>query len=228
MTPTTDRADMSDRRDHRPGEPASRDVTAAADTSAITQLLLREREGRDRGWWQQMREALDPDAHIRIAWFNGRAEEFIDRSEQMSKGALVARHALGPVVVYLGGDRAAATVAAQIEIRLPVDGVEADLTSHARLLYRAERRESGWRLLGFTAIYERDALTPSIPGQRLDVDVTELERLRPSYRMLAYVLGRSGLAVNQELPGDDRPDEVEALYRELFEWVGVASPDERR
>jgi hypothetical protein len=39
--------------------------------------------------------------------------------------------------------------------------------------------------------------------------------------MLAYVLTLQGYRVNGELPGEDRPEQMAALYRELYDWAGV-------
>ena len=37
----------------------------------ISQLVLRERQGRDRGWWDQIRSCLAEDASVRLSWFRG-------------------------------------------------------------------------------------------------------------------------------------------------------------
>lgn len=47
--------------------------------------------------------------------------------------------------------------------------------------------------------------------------------LRPSYRIAAYLFGERGYSVNQELPGDDRPEQVAALYRDAFEWASLTN-----
>ena len=41
------------------------------DIAEVTQVVLRERRARDRGWWDQMRECIAPDAQIRLSWFRG-------------------------------------------------------------------------------------------------------------------------------------------------------------
>jgi hypothetical protein len=33
-----------------------------------------------------------------------------------------------------------------------------------------------------------------------------------------------GYAISQELPGDDRPEDVAALYRDAFVWAGLGPP----
>lgn len=186
------------------------------------ELVLRERQGRDRGWWDRMRACYAPDSAVRLSWFRGSGEEFVARSREMAGRGDVARHRLGPPVVDADGDRAVAEVPAAIEVRTVLDGVEVDLTSYARLLYRAEVRSGRWLITSLDPVYERDVLTPVVPGT--PVPLPSLEGLRPSYRFLAHVLGTRGYPIAGDLYGDDRPGEVAELYDSLFTWLpGKAS-----
>lgn len=203
----------------------SDELRATADKTANAQLAQREREARDRGWWRQMRDCYHPDAVVRVSWFQGTATEFVDESERMGGHGNLARHRLAATTVYLGSDRAVVTAGATIESRSVIDGVEADLVSYTRLLYRTERRDEAWRIAGLDCVYERDTLTPALPGQRLPLAAEALASFRPSYRMLSYVLGRScEYSIDPDLPGDDRPDQVSALYEEAFIWAGLRPP----
>jgi hypothetical protein len=193
----------------------------AADVSAITQLILRERESRDAGRWGPMRECFHDDALIRISWITGNADEFVNGSRDMAKRGVLAKHRLGPVLVRHRGDRAVATLGGVIDIPVKLDQSDAHLSSHARFYYRAERREQRWRLSSFEAVYLRDELLPSVPGQKLVVLPSELTKYRPSYRLLSYVLSRNNYEVNPDLPGDDRPESVQKLENEVFGWAGV-------
>jgi hypothetical protein len=193
----------------------------AADVTAITQLILRERESRDEGRWGPMRECFHDDALIRISWITGNADEFVNGSREMAQRGVLAKHRLGPVLVRHHGNRAVATLGGVIDIPVKLDQIDAHLSSHARFYYRAERREQRWRLSSFEAVYLRDELVCCIPGQKLIVLPTELARFRPSYRLLSYVLSRNRYEVNHDLPGDDRPESVEKLENDLFSWAGV-------
>jgi hypothetical protein len=115
-------------------------------------------------------------------------------------------------------------MSAIIEIPATIDGVEMNLLSYIRFVYRAERRDGRWRLYSFTAIYMRDELTPAIAGHSITVDPRDLQPFRRSYRMLSYVLSRSGYKVDGALAGDDRPDLVQALMGEVYGWAGF-QPD---
>ncbi len=196
-------------------------VLDAADISAITQLILLERESRDRGRWARMRECFHDDALIRISWITGNPDEFVNGSIDMARRGMLAKHRLAPVLVRLGTNRAIATLGGAIDIAVKVGGVEAQLSSYTRFFYRTERRTQGWKLSSFECAYMRDELVPSIPGQTLSIKPAELTGFRTSYRMLSYVLRQTGYDVNSELPGEDRPESVLALENELYDWAGV-------
>lgn len=196
-------------------------VLDAADVTAITQVILRERESRDKGRWGPMRECFNDDALIRISWITGNADDFVNGSRDMAQRGVLAKHRLGPVLVRRHQNRAIATLGGVIDIPVKLGEVDAQLSSYARFYYRAERRENRWKLSGFEAVYLRDELMPSVPGQSIVIGPEELKPFRPSYRLLSYVLSRNGYQVNSDLPGDDRQETVDKLENELFTWAGV-------
>ncbi|MFL4497294.1 nuclear transport factor 2 family protein [Streptomyces sp. VTCC 41912] len=189
------------------------------DVTAVAQLILHERRARDRGWWDLMRECLAPDAAIRLSWFRGRGAAFIAASQEMAARGDAATHVLSPPIVDVAGDRAAVEIGAAIHLRSELHGVEVDLTSHARLLYRAERRAGRWLTTSLDPVYEYDSLAPSIPGTPVRLEADVLARARPSYRMLTCLLGAKDYTIADDLYGDDRPEPVRQLYRRLFDWL---------
>lgn len=193
----------------------------AADISAITQCVLTERESRDLGRWARMRDCFHVDAIVRISWFQGSGPDFVERSIDMAQRQVRATHRLGPVAVRLNGERAVASLGATIDIPGTLDGVDIVLSSHARFLYRVERRDGRWRLSSFEAFYLRDELHPQLPGQAVPVTPEHVAGFRPSYRMLSLLLTRQGYTVNHELPGIDRPETVDAMCREVYGWAGL-------
>ncbi|MFJ1766942.1 nuclear transport factor 2 family protein [Amycolatopsis sp. NPDC088138] len=88
-----------------------------SDVTAITQLILHERQGRDRGWWDQMRAAFRPDSTVHLSWFTGSGAEFVKRSEAMSARGDLSVHRMAPPVVTVRGDRAHAEASASIELK---------------------------------------------------------------------------------------------------------------
>jgi len=200
----------------------TRAVLVAADISAITQLILTERESRDLGRWERLGECYLPDSHVEISWISGTGAQFVAGSIEMARRGVKARHRLGPVLVRLNGERALATLSGIIDIPGEIDGVEFCLSSHARFLYPVERRDGRWGLMGFYGIYVRDEISTRIPGQHLPILARDLATFRPSYCMLSWLLTRQGgYAVNNELPGIDRPEAAEALERQLLAWAEV-------
>jgi hypothetical protein len=197
-------------------------LCAAADVSAITQLILTERESRDLGRWEHLASCYLPDSHVEISWISGTGAQFVAGSIEMARRGVKARHRLGPVLVRLNGDRALASLSGVIDIPGEIAGVEFCLSSHARFLYPAERRDGHWGLKGFYGVYVRDEIITSIPGERLPILAQDLTGFRKSYRMLSWLLTRQGgYVVNNDLPGVDRPEAAEALEQTLLAWAGL-------
>lgn len=190
--------------------------------SAISQVVLMERQGRDRGWWEQMAARYAPDSQVAISWFRGTGAEFTELSRQQSTRGVAPVHRLSPPAVHVDDDRAFLDVPVSIEARVVLAGVEVDLTSSARLLYRLERHESGWLITHVTAIYERDRVQPVVPGAEVKLDEQRLAQFREPYRYLAYQLTESGVPIKDDLYGLDQPERVTALYEETFDWLRTA------
>jgi hypothetical protein len=190
-----------------------------SDTEDITQLVLRERQGRDRGWWDEMERCYWPDSRVTISWYDGDGPGFIAASKAMSGRGVASVHRMSPLVVRVRGDRGWAEAPALIEVRAAVDGVPADLISAARLNYRLERRDGRWGIAALTCVYERDTLTPTVPGAELTVPAAELAGFRPSYALLSWYLVRAGYQAGNGLLGDDEPAARDAFYTATWAWL---------
>jgi SnoaL-like domain len=199
-------------------------VLEAADVSAVSQLVLRERLSRDFGLWEQMRDCFHDDSVVRISWINATGPEFVRRSKEMAERNVKASHRLGPILVTLASHRAIAQVRANIDIPFTLKGIEVMMSSHAHLLFRAERQGEMWRLSGLDAVYLRDEIAPVMPGQTVAIDQEEVKAFRPTYRLLSYCLASGGFPVRNDLAGVDRPDLVDTLVREIYGWAGLAPP----
>jgi hypothetical protein len=103
-------------------------------------------------------------------------------------------------------------------------GIDVMMSSHAHLLFRAERQGEVWRLSGLDAVYLRDEIAPVMPGQTVAIDQEEVKTFRPTYRLLSYCLASGGFPVRNDLAGVDRPDLVDALIREIYGWAGIVAP----
>jgi hypothetical protein len=188
----------------------------------ISQLVLRERQGRDRGWWDQMRSCFAEDAAVRLSWYRGTAEGFIAESEKMAGRGDSSVHRLSPPVVDQQGGRALVELPAIIEMRTVIDGTEADLESRARLYFRTELRAGRWLITAIDPVYERDTLNAAHPGVALPVGPADVAAYRPSFRFLSYVLAKRGYAIGEDLYGDDRPGEAARFYAQARDWLRSA------
>jgi hypothetical protein len=194
-------------------------VVPAAEAYAVEQVVLHERQGRDRGWWEQMRECFWPDSTVRLSWYDGDGPGFVAGSEAIAQAGLVTTHQIFSPAVHVRGDKALVEAPAIVRAPIVVDGVRGDILSHARLNYRLEHRVGEWRILSLDSVYEHTTLTPSVPGERIEVPAGELARFRASYAILAWDAGRSGRSVSEDLLGDDRPEPVAAFYAGLRKWL---------
>jgi hypothetical protein len=201
-----------------------RAVLEAADVSAVSQLVLRERHSRDFGLWQQMRDCFHEDSVVRLSWIDASGPEFVRRSEEMARRNVNVSHRVSPILVTLAGDRAIAQFTGAINIPFTLNGTEVMVSSHSLFLFRAERREQVWRISGFNMVYQRDEIAPVIPGQAIAIDPEAMKSFRPSYRLLSYCLTAGGFPVRNDLAGIDRPELVDALMREIYGWAGLVPP----
>lgn len=190
-----------------------------ANVADPVEVIAHEREGRDRGWWDQMATCYHSDSRVRSMWFTGTGQQFAAASREMAARGDHARHRLSVPSVHRHAERAVVTMPMAIELRIDMHGVEADLVSYARGIYRLERRDGRYGICDLSTIYERDTLTAVTPGDSIPIDRPRLAAQPPSYRMLAYYFGERGYDVDPDLPGDDRPESGDALLAEAFDWL---------
>ncbi len=189
------------------------------DSNEIAQVILKERQGRDRGWFEQEVGCFHDDSRVRITWFDGPGAEFVRMSSERFAEGVRPSHRLSPPVVHVSEHRAIAEVPAEISVVQDFSGVKAYIIAYTRLLYRLEKRDDVWKISQLDCIYERDTLVPVTYGSTIDLDPDILGRFRPSYMYLGYHLHDIGLTVREDLFGDDQPDAVAALYGGSFAWL---------
>lgn len=199
------------------------EYAAALDASIVIQVVLVERQARDRGWWDRMADSYWPDSTVRLSWHKGSGAGFVAGTKAIAdRGQEIALHQLAAPVAHVRGDRAYVESTATMRIATNIDAVAGDLTTTVRLNYRLERREGRWRIFSLDAIYENVTLTPSVPGQVITVAPEELRGYRSSYALLAWNIARRGISPSMDDLGDDRPDQVNAFYAEVWAWLEEA------
>jgi hypothetical protein len=162
---------------------------------------------------------------ICLASRHGCSKEFAAASQELAeKRGSKTKHTIFPTYVRINGDRAICESPGTIHGRNLFGGVEVDMVNYARFHSLVVRTERGWRMKSFMGIYSRDTLTAVNPNDSLPINWNEIRQFRPEYRFLCYAMMQRGYSVSQELPGDERPDIVNAYYAKADRWLdsGVA------
>lgn len=193
------------------------------DRQAIMDLVRLERFYRDQGMWDELDACYTDDATVRTTWFDGTARDFVIQSRAMHENGIRGKHVIAPTFVKLNGDRAISESPSAILLRYNFDGIEADMTQICRFFSRVVRTPKGWRLRSFEGIYIKDTLVPVNPADVLPLDWEAIAKLRPSYRFLGLGLARAGYKIPQHLVGDDRPDILQAFYKQEYRWLETGS-----
>ena len=206
-----------------PTAPSSQKALSGAgysqDQLEVAQVVEVAWWARDMAQWDAMRAAYHPGAMVDISWLNGPATEFVSRAKQIYELGGRSLHLHGPVLVDAHGDRATADIGAQIFVAGNIKGVECRVQSYIRIVDRLERRDGKWGIVLFQAIYQMDMMATANPGQRLDLDEEKLASYRSSYRYLSYYQAHYGIKPHPDLPGIDRPESVDAVYRANRLWL---------
>lgn len=120
----------------------------------VAQLVLRERQSRDRGWYEEMAACFAEDSVVKMSWFSG-SGGFVRATRDMVGRGDLAVHRLGPPTVRIEQDRALVELPLVIERRIDVNWIEADVASACRSQYRAQYGTAEvWRIMRIASIYE--------------------------------------------------------------------------
>ena len=183
---------------------------------SIKQLLEFERFCRDNALWDEMKKCYLEDSKITISWFQGTGHEFVEESKKM---LVRAPHKIYNTGTWINGDKAVAIMLTTIQCKTEIDGCELELLSDAKLVFRVQRVDGMWYIAAMEAIYEKDSLVPVLANCNFTLDKKELAGYRESYACLAWSLQKQGYEINNNLPGIDRPDLVEKLYKDADKWL---------
>jgi SnoaL-like domain len=192
----------------------------ANDKHACAELIQAWGFYRDQGKWPELLATFAPDGQIAVSWFSGSYREFVERCRRAVAVGQRSKHHLFPSVVRLAGERALAETNVVILVRQEINGVLADMTSHARFLDRLERRSRRWMIVERTAIYERDRLDPVEPSQAFDklFAALDLSIYPEAYRYMAARLVAAGRALAPVIYRDGSPHTAQ-LYLRYDTWL---------
>jgi hypothetical protein len=186
------------------------------DKANVKELIEFERFCRDNALWEEMDQCFLKDSNVNISWFQGTGSEFVEASKKMTTRA---PHKIYNTEIWLNGDKAVAIMLVTIQSRTDIGGYLVELWSDAKLVFRVQKNDDQWYIKSMECIYEKDSLVPVYPNSRTTLEMEELSNFRQSYACLSYVLSKNGYEVNGDLPGLDRPELVEKLYKEADEWL---------
>lgn len=194
-------------------------LEALLDREELFDLARRERFARDQRRFDVMRACFHDDARVRTTWFEGGGEAYVDATIEWMKRTGNSKHWVFPAYARVAGDRATVESPAKIFNRTELNGVEVDFHAYCRFFSRAVRQDGVWKLMTFEVLFERDELRPVNPGASLSLDTGLLASLRPSYRFLSYIQSTRGIAVAQDLLGDDQLEQLDAFHRGEEDWL---------
>ena len=178
---------------------------------------------RDSGDWEQLRGTWHADGRMRATWFEGSADEFIERAKKGFEAGGLSQHTLGGFAVQVRGTRAIAQTRVTLSARGMVEGVECDVACIGRFYDFFSHSGGKWAISQRQLTYERDRIDPVDPTKPVELDPALLARFPVGYRHLAYMQTKGGHSVYENLPGLRGP-EVEQLYARGAAWLQFQPP----
>lgn len=188
-----------------------------ADRAAIIDLVQTERAARDQGQWDRMSACYHADSTVSISWIETTGPNFVAASKAAFASGLRHLHRMSPTLVTLNGRRALAETGCVILLPGKIGDAPVTVTADARLFARVEHR-GVWRIARLAGLYLTDAWAFE-SGLAPAIDRDRLAAYRPAYRHMSYLLAEAGKQARPDLPGLDRPDLCDALYRAEGAWL---------
>lgn len=197
-------------------KPSGNTLENVTDKFSIKELIEFERFCRDNAQWEEMKKCFAENSTVKVSWFNGTGQEFVDASSKMET---YAPHKLLDTLVWLNNDKAVAITMATIQMRMEIQGHLLELNSDVKLLYKTQKINGLWSIISMEGIYEKDALIPVSPADGIVIPKEEIDKYRSSYANLSYALSKKGYPIDSNLPGIDKPETIAKLYQESEDWL---------
>ena len=197
------------------------DSSVAQDRSDIAQVILRWGYFRDHGMWDALRDTFHPDGKIRVTWYVGLFDGFVEASKEMAEGGAKSAHVMKPSIVDVAGDRAVAITPALITGRAKAAaGLEVDLVTNASFFDFFEKKDGEWRISSRICVYQSDRMDSVGPSIRFRIlyALMGLGKHNPAFKHLAAALDRQGFPI-QEGQVIDHTDQSRALYASAQDWL---------
>ncbi len=188
------------------------------DRLEITAVIADWAMSRDTGRWDRHRSLYAPGATIQTTWFDGPADEFVDRCMASYGGKSRAQHFIGASNIEIEGNRATAETRVTLLLRTSLEAAHIDVTCYGRFFDFLVRLDGGWRIQKRIPIYEKDRIDAVDPTVTLNLDRDLLARFAEGYRYLAYVQAKAGASVPPGLI-EPQSDAERNLYSEGARWL---------
>ena len=189
-----------------------------SDRLAIRDVVESWALARDSADWEWFRRQWHDDGYMMATWFQGPKEDFIRVSQEGHANGVNILHYTGASQATVSGTRAISQTRMTIMQRGRVHGVLADVSCIGRFYDFFEKRDGRWAIVLRQPIYEKDAIAPVTPGEKIEFDAAVLDRFPEGYRYLAYLQVQAGYPVKPDMPGLHGPA-VEELYARGADWL---------
>ncbi|WP_332700614.1 nuclear transport factor 2 family protein [Devosia sp.] len=195
------------------------------DRTELFDLVRRERFARDQQRFGVMAACFHRDAYVRTSWYDGTGgDAYVAATRKWMSNTGNSKHWVFPAFAQVQGHRATIESPAMIFNRARLEDIEIDFQVFCRFFSRAVREDGDWKLASFHVLFERDVMGPTLASDPLPIDRQLLDTMRPSYKFLTYIQRSRGIRVNQDLLGDDRPDQLAEFHAGEDRWLAGEGP----
>lgn len=195
------------------------------DRTELFDLVRRERFARDQQRFDVMAACFHRDAYVRTSWYDGTGgDAYVAATRKWMSNTGNSKHWVFPAFAQVQGHRATIESPAMIFNRARLEDIEIDFQVFCRFFSRAVREDGDWKLASFHVLFERDVMAPTLASDPLPIDRQLLDTMRPSYKFLTYIQRSRGVRVNQDLLGDDRPDQLAEFHAGEDRWLAGEGP----
>lgn len=195
------------------------------DRTELFDLVRRERFARDQQRFDVMAACFHRDAYVRTSWYDGTGgDAYVAATRKWMSNTGNSKHWVFPAFAQVQGPRATIESPAMIFNRARLEDIEVDFQVFCRFFSRAVREDGDWKLASFHVVFERDVMAPTLASDPLPIDRQMLDAMRSSYKFLTYIQRSRGISVNQDLLGDDRPDQLAEFHAGEDRWLAGEGP----
>ena len=152
----------------------------------------------------------------------GDIDLFVKVSEKAAAKGNYPLHTVTPIEVTIKDNHALCESMCHIVARFKQNGAEWDISTECRFYQKLQRVDGRWKLLTLEVLYVQDTVAPTAPlpaGTVEDLPFEGIEKMRPSYKYLAWRFAQMGMNVGDDLAGTDNPASVREIVDRHYDWI---------